>query len=485
MAIPLPNRILREIVDIQCFGECESLIARSEVDRLCGERLTGALDHLLTAWGVPDDQLISIDRLHVEVTALSGRDLESHFIPLIIDALRKELTNRVGAPGCFKAGASRPLRQSILHQLRFFLERGYLPWSTRGGAEWITATNELRAQLDAVEKQGLMETLQLPQARLRMVRHFPEATLVHVVPFLAAGDEMESLRRDIERIVRQMRSGADLRLRKEHWIYLLLESAIAAEVPDDVQAELESLIQHSIAEQTVPLIVFEEASSGTVQRIARSVRHESGIRELRSPATDRRGVKMPLRRGLPTAANRNSKTHAKNSKGEELGNRNPIYVANGGLVIAAPYLPALFQKLGLIEDGQVRDVATAMLILHYLVFGSDECAEWDFVLGKILCGIALEHPVETAGPLSHSQKVEVNLLLEAIITNWPALKNTSPAALRATFLQREGTLTREYDYWRLRLTRTAFDVLVDRLPWTISMIQLPWMPWLLRTDWAD
>src|SRR5688572_2544735 len=113
MALPLPNRILREIVDIQCFGECEILTARSEVDRLCGERLIRALDDLLSAWGVPDDQLISIDRLQVEVPALSSRDVESQLIPRIIDAMRKELTNKVGVPGSFKPGSIRPLRRSL------------------------------------------------------------------------------------------------------------------------------------------------------------------------------------------------------------------------------------------------------------------------------------------------------------------------------------------------------------------------------------
>ena len=102
-----------------------------------------------------------------------------------------------------------------------------------------------------------------------------------------------------------------------------------------------------------------------------------------------------------------------------------------------------------------------------------------------LSGVPLHQAIETPPPLSTDRKEESNRLLEAVIANWPALKNTSPDGLRGTFLQREGALRPKDDNWHLLLTRTGFDVLMDRLPWTISTIQLPWMPWLLRTDWAD
>ncbi|HVY69435.1 MAG TPA: contractile injection system tape measure protein, partial [Verrucomicrobiae bacterium] len=93
-------------------------------------------------------------------------------------------------------------------------------------------------------------------------------------------------------------------------------------------------------------------------------------------------------------------------------------------------------------------------------------------------------PVETAPPLTQAQKDEADRMLEAVIANWGALKNTSPDGLRATFLQREGALRQVDDHWRLALARTGFDVLLDRLPWAISLIRLPWMPWRLQTDWS-
>jgi hypothetical protein len=118
------------------------------------------------------------------------------------------------------------------------------------------------------------------------------------------------------------------------------------------------------------------------------------------------------------------------------------------------------------------------------VFRSEDCAEWDLVLNKILCGVPLEESVETPPPLTMEQKAEAERLLNAVIGNWPALGNSSPDALRKTFLQRDGVLRQKGADWQLQLTRTGFDVLMDRLPWTISMIRLPWTSWMLYTDWA-
>jgi hypothetical protein len=155
------------------------------------------------------------------------------------------------------------------------------------------------------------------------------------------------------------------------------------------------------------------------------------------------------------------------------------------MVILAPYLPGFFRKLGIADDTQLLDVPMALVLQHFLVFGTDECPEWDLALNKILCGVPLRYALESPPPLTPTQTEEAMRLLQAVIANWPALKNTSPDGLRATFLQREGALSRAGDSWRLLLSRTSFDVLMDRLPWTFSMIRLPWMPWLLQTDWAS
>jgi hypothetical protein len=57
------------------------------------------------------------------------------------------------------------------------------------------------------------------------------------------------------------------------------------------------------------------------------------------------------------------------------------------------------------------------------------------------------------------------------------------AGLRETFLQREGKLQRTHDGWKLRVQRKTLDVLVDQIPWSISVVFHAWMPQPIHVTW--
>ncbi|HEV2830338.1 MAG TPA: contractile injection system tape measure protein, partial [Hanamia sp.] len=63
--------------------------------------------------------------------------------------------------------------------------------------------------------------------------------------------------------------------------------------------------------------------------------------------------------------------------------------------------------------------------------------------------------------------------------------NTPSQGLQETFLQRNGKLIfNETDgYWKLVVERKAVDILLDRIPWGFSYVQLPWMKYALITEW--
>jgi len=162
-----------------------------------------------------------------------------------------------------------------------------------------------------------------------------------------------------------------------------------------------------------------------------------------------------------------------------------IFINNAGLILLYPYLSAFFTKLGCIENKNEISLPTKSLFaLHLACTGKDEAAEWELVLPKILCGIDLDAPVETHFNFSMDDKNEINDLLVSIIKNWPALKNSSPNALRETFLQRDGKLMWHNNQWRLQVAANSVDVLLDKLPWGIGFIKLPWMPHPIMTEWT-
>jgi hypothetical protein len=105
-------------------------------------------------------------------------------------------------------------------------------------------------------------------------------------------------------------------------------------------------------------------------------------------------------------------------------------------------------------------------------------------LNKILCGLLPEEALQIQEPLSVEMKEECEHLIEAVIQNWPALKNTGVDAFRETFLLRFGKLTQVDNGWLLQVEQKAVDVLLSRLPWGIGTIRLPWMDKILYTEWC-
>jgi hypothetical protein len=77
-------------------------------------------------------------------------------------------------------------------------------------------------------------------------------------------------------------------------------------------------------------------------------------------------------------------------------------------------------------------------------------------------------------------------LLGGVRQNWDKLRNTSADVLRGTFLMRNGRLHREEGIepaWKLVVEKKGYDVLLDTLPWRLSMIRLSWMTELLNVQW--
>ena len=75
-------------------------------------------------------------------------------------------------------------------------------------------------------------------------------------------------------------------------------------------------------------------------------------------------------------------------------------------------------------------------------------------------------------------------LLSAVVGHWDALKNTGQEGLRETYIKRPGKISRRNDGdWLLQVESKSYDILLDRLPWGISMVRLPWMARMLRVEW--
>ncbi len=178
-----------------------------------------------------------------------------------------------------------------------------------------------------------------------------------------------------------------------------------------------------------------------------------------------------------------SKEKIKNEPEEKSG-----FIENAGLIILHPFLHNLFKATGLMEEERFKNdfcKQKAAHLLQYLVNGEQQLPEFVMPLNKILCGLTNEEHIDRFIQLDDAEIKEAGELLNAVITHWTVLKNTSAASLQQTFLQRKGKLSfNETDgYWKLQVERNAVDILLDKIPWGFAYIKLPWMLFPLAVEW--
>jgi hypothetical protein len=161
-----------------------------------------------------------------------------------------------------------------------------------------------------------------------------------------------------------------------------------------------------------------------------------------------------------------------------------IYTALAGLVLLHPFLPQFFRALDIADDEKLLQPDRAIYLLYFLATGRTDAMEYELAIPKMLCHFPLTNVVESNISLLADEQEEALALLAAVIRHWEVMKNTGADGLRETFLKRCGKLSQRDDgEWLLQVETNSFDILLEQLPWGISMIQLPWMPGMLRVEW--
>ena len=179
-------------------------------------------------------------------------------------------------------------------------------------------------------------------------------------------------------------------------------------------------------------------------------------------------------------------THAVQKSTQDSIDDEGVFARHAGIILLHPFLNSFFKRLEMVHDKEFANLMAhqkALHLLYYLSTGQKHPDEYELVIAKVLCAYPLQQPVETDIELTEMELNEANDLLIAAIAQWEVLKNSSAAALREGFLQRNGKLFSKSDKLYLQVEKSAIDVLLDRLPWNLSMIKLPWMNEMLRVEW--
>lgn len=366
-----------------------------------------------------------------------------------------------------RACADDPVRHLVRRLRGFDAAVPLPPVSVLARALARAAVPALQALAHALEER--------PDAMARLMAWLPEPVIEALLPRLrpAAATAMLAC---VDVVAAAGRDTA-VRLQEAQWSRLRLDFALRWLVAEGRGAQPAAVARAfaALLETHVPADARDAWRARLRDRLADDRSHDQErLRAIADALSDDDGG------GADPAPPRASIAHALPSPGEVL------HVANAGMVLAAPYLPRLFGMVGLLEEGRFRDEAAAARAVHllqYLVDGSTQSPEPVLLLNKILCGVPLDTPVPRDVALTEAECTAVEGLLGGIIANWTALGRTSVAGLRETFLQREGRLTLKDDAWHLLVEPRAFDMLLDRLPWSIATLRLAWMDRVLHVEW--
>jgi hypothetical protein len=163
-----------------------------------------------------------------------------------------------------------------------------------------------------------------------------------------------------------------------------------------------------------------------------------------------------------------------------------LYVGNAGLVLLWPFMGRFFEKLGLMTDRQFISLAArqkAVLLLQHITTGETQFVEYQLPLSKLLCGHPLHHPLPLELELDEALAEECNALLEVVPAHNPKMKNLTAEGFRAAWLQREGVLKTRDENFVLHIEGKPYDILLEHLPWSTSMLKMQWMEGILLVEW--
>lgn len=412
----------------------------------------------------------SIDKLEIDCGLLHKKNWEQEFTEQAISKLKEELVHLNREEIDIKKIEETAAAESFF----FFLENGFMPWNNR-----ISAVAELEQLLSVNEKlvaQLKILIAQKAKAAERLVWQFSKNFT--------------------SRIITELTKNSENALNE---IFALLEKLNLLQNDKQIDTHTDTHIDKHIVDAAIlNLFASDENKNKVEQFFAFLLTKVEGNEALKSEIKE---IINYLRvnknkSGLSTGKENQEPNKAVDFKKEEIGikdkieNEKPldsIYIDNAGLVLLHPFLPSLFDTLKLIKGNDWLDELSqqkAVLVLEFLATGKDETEEFDLMLNKILCGIDLQEIVSTEIQLEKEIKVECDMLLSEVITQWSVLKNTSIDGLREAFLKRNGKFSKVENGWLLQVEQESIDILLNQLPWGIGIVKLPWMNDMLFVEWT-
>lgn len=532
--------IQKQILNIQLPHRKEAIEQQERIRQLYWERIVPALDEAFSRI-VPADVYLRIDKLSLDIGDVQYENIEEEIIQQVSEQIHQTyFKTKYEANSGATLVASTSIKQtskkqntladytttkgqqllskssSDIQAVLFFLKNGIFPWwfPSMPRTTWakllekvIVENRELMIQFlqthptVKVQKRFIRQ-VQTEQIFFLLQKKYPElsAKLAHL--------QAEASSLDSPTFITEWTKAVQTTMKQISLVILAEQPAKTVSI-DAIghvfihrlskklsmsEAQLHHFFKTKIekkknAEMTVLPMFFEPPPP--LKKETKSL-HKKGTIETRTSTQPQKESKE-----YPTNSTKNAFEQQKQQKEikEPSSQQNKditkaleqgIFIPNAGLVLLAPFLPMYFEALGLVKNRQfvaVEQQERGLLLSQYLVLGHTAIAEHELILNKIITDWPLDEPPTIDLQLSTKEEQESQELWTSMLQHWGALGQTSPAGLQETFLQRAGKLVEKEEQYTLIIERKTIDILMDKIPWSYSIIKLPWMKKRIQVEW--
>lgn len=520
----MPHIVKKQLISLTIDATLDGFHIQEMVSRHYWSAVVPMLEKAFDSLG-GGDEVITLDRLEIDLGVFLEKNIRQENWTAALPAKLEEALTRLlqnGHPDT-KVTINTP-QTNVFDQWVYYMQRGYRPWNATGkmADDHLAVLETLAVDFGRVHELRKV-LLSDPRVLARIVALHPASFLLQLVEVILAGrqgslpaavDEVVLLWQYIATRLKETGPG-EKELRRTVWINALRLAASIAEqrrsgallpqlidaifsgrltdlvIPRRIRVKLPvtgEWVQKAAKEEKQARDEQQKLAQREIAKLEKETRHEPDISGagMEQKGRKKRPDPEPGKTPKQDAGRESDLPPITLKPPDPVLTEEGIFVVNAGIVLLHPFLATLFGRLGWLENKQFRSThqqERAIYLLHYLARAEKQAEEADLVMPKVLCSYPLEEPVNPDIILTEEEITEADDLLTAAIQRWEILKNSSHAALREGFLQRGGKLSWKNGSWHLQVERMSYDMLLDHLPWNLSMILLPWMKEIFRVEW--
>ncbi len=530
------HHITKQIFDLTLPKNADGFEVHKRISRYFHETIQPELARLFDRLVGPEEVVridsIVIDLGNIPLEKLASQEVLFRLLHRLEEEIRINTYTLAGKTNVEKLTLSEDMCDRWLH----FLQHGHLPWQNiQSESEWQTRVLEGLVMQTSALSQLTRLLKAYPGTLTRLVWQHPDSFLVALTEIYTGHrqTELSTVRKELFRCFQMLseKKISDEEMNSTDKPLFSLKAAVAGEFRDFFWRHVLSivvienrllpadellrsflvqwLLQNSQIEKPELLTPFIQRIDGSatqallldvIKELAEDAGH-NGTANAEKPVLEIRDDSLKVPENPPTeeTSGDNDPAVSGGQEKEDILYLQPQsgptsdevkeqewYVNNAGVVLLHPFLSRLFERCDLTKDGVFKDdiaCAQAAHLIHFLATGNTEPPEYELLFTRVLCDIPLGTPLPKDVGLSRSSLEEAEYLLEVVIQQWGALGEVSFQSLQDGFLKRPGKLSAKETGWLLQVEQNTLDILLDRLPWGLSMIRLPWMKELLYVEW--